>query len=58
MPKGAMTAVVAKSNSLQKRRVQPQGASDRASHLGYLESVGEPGALMILGKDKDLRLAS
>ena len=53
----AVAAIVAESDRLGERHVQPQRLGDGASDLGDLEGVGESGALMIARKDEDLRLS-
>jgi len=54
---GAVTAVVAEGDRFGERHVQSERPADRSGHLRDLESMGQPGPLMIVGKDEDLRLA-
>ena len=53
----AVTAVVAEGDGLGQRHVEPAGPGDAACHLGDLERVGQPRALMVLGEHEDLGLA-
>ena len=53
----AVAAVVAEGDGLGEGDVEAAGAGDGRGHLGDLEGVGEPGPLMVLGKDEDLGLA-
>ena len=54
---GPVPAVVAEGDRLGEGHVEPAGPGHRRGHLGHLERVGEPGALVILGEDEDLGLA-
>jgi hypothetical protein len=54
---GPVPAVVTEGDRLGERYVQPEGAGDRAGHLGDLESMGETGSLVVVREDEDLRLA-
>ena len=54
---GAVPAVVPEGDGLGQRHVEPAGPGDAGGHLGHLEGVGEPGALVVVGEDEDLGLA-
>jgi hypothetical protein len=53
----AVPAVVAERDRLGECDVEAEGLSDRRGHLGDLEGVREPGALVVVGEDEHLRLA-
>jgi hypothetical protein len=57
MPARTMPTVVAKSDCLGERNVEPKGTRDRCSHLCDLESVRKASALVVVGKDEDLGLS-
>jgi hypothetical protein len=57
MTAGAVAAVVAESDGLGEGHVEAQGPRHGRGDLGDLESVGESGALVILGKHEYLGLA-
>jgi hypothetical protein len=50
-------AVVADGDGLGERDVETDGAGHGRGDLVHLERVREPGALVVLGEDEDLRLA-
>ena len=54
---GAVAAVVPQRHGVGQGDVGPNTSRDGASHLGHLEGVGQPSALMISGMDDDLGLA-
>ena len=54
---GAVPAVVPQGDGLRERRVQPQHPGHRHRHLGHLERMGEPRALVVVGEHEHLRLA-
>ena len=58
MPAGPVTAVVAEGDRFGQCDVQPAGACDATGDLGHLQGVGQPGALVVGGKDEDLSLPS
>ena len=53
----AVAAVVPEGDRLGQSHVERAGPRDAGGHLGDLERVGQPGALMVVGEDEDLRLA-
>ncbi len=53
----AVTAVVAERDGLGQGGVEADGASNAHGDLGHFEGMGQPGALMVIGGDEDLRLA-
>ena len=57
VPAGSMTAVVPESHRLRQGHVDIDAACDRCRNLGHLESVREASALVVGGKDHDLRFA-
>ena len=54
---GAVAAVVAERDRLGEGDVEPDRRGDGGGHLGDLERMGEPGALVVFGEDEHLRLA-
>ena len=50
-------AVVSDRDRFGERDVQPERPGDGPCHLGDLECVGQPGALVVVGKHEDLGLA-
>ena len=56
VPAGAVPAVVAEGDGLGEGHVEPSGPGHGRGDLGDLEGVGEPGALVVVGEDEDLRL--
>ena len=52
-----VAAVVPQGDGLGERHVQPECASHRSGHLGDLERVREPGALVVIGEHEHLGLA-
>ena len=57
MAAGTVAAVMAEGDGFGQGDIEAAGTGDGGSDLRHLERVGEPGALMILGKDEDLGLA-
>ena len=57
VPARAVAAVVAEGDRLGERDVEPERPGHRRGHLGHLEGVGEPRALVVVGEHEDLRLA-
>ena len=57
VPAGAVPAVVPEGDGFGEGHVEPAGAGDAGGHLGHLERVGEPGALVVVGEDEHLGLA-
>ncbi len=53
----AVAAVVAEGDGLGEGHVEAAGPGDAGGHLGHLERVGQPGALVVVGEDEDLGLA-
>ena len=53
----AVAAVVAERDRLGERDVEAERPGDRRGHLGDLEGVGEPGALVVVGEHEHLGLA-
>ena len=52
-----MTAVVPESHRLRQGHIDLDAACDRCRNLGHFESVREPSALVVGGKDDDLSFA-
>src|SRR6516164_6776249 len=57
MPAGAMAAVVTERDGLSEGDVEPASPGDGRRHLRDLKSMGEAGALVVVGKDEHLGLA-
>ena len=57
MAAGAVAAVVADRHRLDERHVEAERLGDRPGHLGDLEGVGHPGALVVVGEHEHLGLA-
>ena len=57
VPAGPMSTVVSEGDGFGEGDVQAEAGGDGPGHLGYLEGVGEPGALVILREDEHLGLA-
>ena len=53
----SVTAVVTEGDGLDQRDVDRGPPGDRGRHLGDLQRVGQPGALVVVGIDHDLGLA-
>ena len=53
----AVAAVVAEGDRLGQGHVEPAGPGDAGGHLGHLQRMGQPGALVVVGKHEDLGLA-
>jgi hypothetical protein len=53
---GAVPAVVPERDGFGEGDVEAGGPGHGGGHLGDLEGVGEPGALVIVGKHEDLGL--
>ncbi len=56
VPARPVAAVVAQRDRLGQGDVHPDVAGDRGGHLGHLQRVGQPGALVIAGVHHDLGL--
>ena len=57
MAKGRVTEVVPQGDGLSQVLVEPERPRDGSSHLGHLEGVDEPRAVVVpLGGQKHLRL--
>jgi hypothetical protein len=55
---GGVAQVVAHDHGLHQHLVEPERLGDGSTHLGHLEGVGEPGAVVVaLGREEDLGLA-
>ena len=52
-----VAAVMPDGNCFGEGHIEPKRPSDRSSDLRNFESVGEAGALVVIGKDEDLSLA-
>ncbi len=52
----AVAAIVAQRDRLGERDVGSDGTSDCCGHLGHLERMGQPGALVVLGEHEHLGL--
>ena len=54
---GAVAAVVAEGDGLGEGHIEAGGPGHGGGHLGDLEGVGQPGALVVVGEDEHLGLA-
>ena len=54
---GPVSTVVPERDGLGERHVQAEPGGDGPGHLGHLEGVGEPGALVVFREDEHLGLA-
>ena len=57
MASRAVPAVVPEGDGLGEGHIEPTGTGDARRHLGHLQGMGQPGALMVVGEDEDLGLA-
>ena len=54
VPAWAMPTIVAEGDCFSERDVETETSRNRRCHLCDFECVCEPGALMVVGKNKDL----
>jgi hypothetical protein len=55
---GTVATVVTEGDGFGECNVEPKGSSNAGGHLGDFQGVGQPGALVVIGKDTYLSLAS